>query len=307
MKKFLKQYIGCRQVTLTMNYRCCENVIGAADTLIRHNTDRLERPIQRHLPSKSGGTVEVINSESTDVQAAYVCDRIFELTKSGLYLPEDIAVLYRSSHCAVMFEKMAGERGIPLKVTNEAGIPSKRQRINEAYKRAHNGTATRADFFLIMNNPPRGLSREALCPDIGNYIGSFKSYYANEPEMLERVYNLENMIRNRTWSDEYGGGTSDNLSKNGVNVMTAHASKGLEFKVVFIIGLQEGLFPHIKSIEEPLVQEERRLMYVAMTRAIERLYMCTVSMEHGKRPSRFAGEAIEKMQYINDILKLKRC
>ena len=307
MRKFLHQYIGCRRVTLKTNYRCCQNIIGAADTVIRHNIKRLERPMQKHLPSKTGGHVEIVNSESTDVQAEFVCDMIESLMRDHGYSQRDFAVLYRSEHCGAMFEMRAEERGFALKHEEGRKRISKKQLIHEAYVRAHNNTASRADYFLIMNNPERGLSREALCPDIGNYIGSFKSYYANEPEMLERVYNLENMIRNRTWSDEYGGGTSDNLSKNGVNVMTAHASKGLEFKVVFIIGLQEGLFPHIKSIEEPLVQEERRLMYVAMTRAIERLYMCTVSMEHGKRPSRFAGEATEKMQYINDILKLKRC
>ncbi len=87
MKKFLHQYKGCRQVTLTMNYRCCKNVIGAADTLIRHNTDRLERPMQRHLPSKSAGDVLIVNSENTSVQAAYVCDEIERLAKSGIYRP----------------------------------------------------------------------------------------------------------------------------------------------------------------------------------------------------------------------------
>ena len=87
--------------------------------------------------------------------------------------------------------------------------------------------------------------------------------------------------------------------------MTAHASKGLEFKCVFIIGLQEGLFPHHRNMDTN-TEEERRLMYVALTRAIERLYMCTVSTDHGKRRSRFADEAEKNMRYITDSLRLVR-
>lgn len=90
--------------------------------------------------------------------------------------------------------------------------------------------------------------------------------------------------------EEYNRNIIRRENNCGVNLMTAHASKGLEFKVVFIIGLQEGLFPHHKSMQGELVEEERRLMYVAMTRAKERLYLCGLGTEHGKRISRFVGE-----------------
>ncbi|MBO4904782.1 MAG: ATP-dependent helicase, partial [Lachnospiraceae bacterium] len=291
MKKFVHQYAGCRQVTLTMNYRCCENVIGAADTVIRHNSDRFTRPMQRHLPSKDGGIVEIINAQNTDVQAEFVCDMISGLIDNGTYELQDIAVLYRSSHCASMFIKRARERNIPLDIRSDTETVSIEQRIHEAYIRAHLHTAIRADFFLIMNNPKRGLSREALCVDTGNYIEDLKTYYAEDPEKLKKVSELEDMIENYDQNEQPDNKPGNN-SKTGVNVMTAHASKGLEYKCVFIIGLQEGLFPHYKNMDEIPAEEERRLMYVAMTRAKERLYMCTVSSEHGKRASRFANEAM---------------
>ena len=203
MKKFIRQYPGCRRVTLTMNYRCCENVIGAADSLIRHNFDRLDRPMQRHLPSMSGGEVYIVNSESSDVQAAYVCDTIEKFVGDGVCTMKEIAVLYRSEHCARLLRRVAKKRGVTPKM------------------------------------------------------------------------------------------------------MSAHASKGLEFKCVFVIGLQEGLFPHHRNMWGN-AEEERRLMYVAMTRAKEKLYMCTISTEHGKRPSRFAAESASKKRYITDSYRLIR-
>jgi DNA helicase II / ATP-dependent DNA helicase PcrA len=82
-----------------------------------------------------------------------------------------------------------------------------------------------------------------------------------------------------------------------VQLMTLHSAKGLEFPQVFMAGMEEGLFPHQKSIEEPgRLAEERRLCYVGMTRAMSRLYISHAEsrMLHGQtgfsRPSRFLSE-----------------
>ncbi|MBU1992819.1 MAG: UvrD-helicase domain-containing protein [Patescibacteria group bacterium] len=67
---------------------------------------------------------------------------------------------------------------------------------------------------------------------------------------------------------------SVNTEDNSVTLMTMHSAKGLEFPYVFIVGLEEGVFPHSRSMLEPLeMEEERRLMYVATTRAMEKLYL----------------------------------
>ena len=83
---------------------------------------------------------------------------------------------------------------------------------------------------------------------------------------------------------------------NLVTLMTLHNAKGLEFRAVFLIGLEEGIFPHSRSIEEQGVEEERRLCYVGMTRAMEKLTLLHASARalYGNRnynlPSRFLDE-----------------
>ena len=78
--------------------------------------------------------------------------------------------------------------------------------------------------------------------------------------------------------------------------MTLHNAKGLEFRAVYLIGMEEGIFPHSRSIEEQGIEEERRLCYVGMTRAMERLTLLHASsrMLYGGRsynlPSRFLDE-----------------
>jgi len=81
------------------------------------------------------------------------------------------------------------------------------------------------------------------------------------------------------------GDNQAQAGQDALQLMTVHASKGLEFDAVFITGLEEGLFPHENSaLAEGGVEEERRLMYVAITRARKRLYMCfsQTRMLHGQ-------------------------
>jgi len=88
--------------------------------------------------------------------------------------------------------------------------------------------------------------------------------------------------------------------RSDVTLMTLHNAKGLEYRVVFIIGMEEGIFPHSRSIEEQGIEEERRLCYVGMTRAMERLTLTHASSRslYGRHdynlPSRFLDELPER-------------
>lgn len=91
--------------------------------------------------------------------------------------------------------------------------------------------------------------------------------------------------------------SADLLEEESIALMTVHLAKGLEYKVVFLVGLEEGLFPHFASLSDPAgLEEERRLCYVGMTRAEESLYLTNATLRrlHGRTqsnlPSRFLDE-----------------
>jgi DNA helicase-2/ATP-dependent DNA helicase PcrA len=91
-----------------------------------------------------------------------------------------------------------------------------------------------------------------------------------------------------------------------IKLMTLHNSKGLEFKLVFLVGLEEDLFPHVNSKDDPqAIEEERRLCYVGMTRAKRYLYLCSTTFRYMwgsarmMRPSRFLKEI--PAQYLQNL------
>ena len=92
----------------------------------------------------------------------------------------------------------------------------------------------------------------------------------------------------------------DGESFDGINLMTMHASKGLEFPVVIIVGANEGTVPHFKAVYSGDVSEERRLFYVAMTRAEKFLFITRskITLRNGEpqycKQSRFVTEVDSK-------------
>lgn len=143
-------------------------------------------------------------------------------------------------------------------------------------------------------------------------------YYRADKDGADRLENLNELINAAAlFSEESEENTLDaflahaaleagehqaGAGHDALQLMTVHAAKGLEFHAVFITGLEEGLFPHEQSAsEEGGLEEERRLMYVAITRARRRLYLTHAQsrMLHGQirygHPSRFLSELPEQV------------
>ncbi|HHY47380.1 MAG TPA: ATP-dependent helicase [Firmicutes bacterium] len=104
------------------------------------------------------------------------------------------------------------------------------------------------------------------------------------------------------------GNDTDDSDDQKVKIMTMHASKGKEFKHVFLTALQQGTIPHFKCDSDAQLEEERRLMFVAMTRAKDKLYM-SYSLErvmggrlYRRMPSQFLNEvAGDLVRVVNQI------
>src|SRR5215203_2761505 len=126
--------------------------------------------------------------------------------------------------------------------------------------------------------------------------GSADSEAAAVPEGLDRVQAFLEAVSLVTDLDDIEG------EKRAITLMTLHSAKGLEFPVVFLTGLEDGVFPHMRSLGDPdELEEERRLCYVGITRARERLYLCHAwsRMLFGRTdfypPSRFLAEIPEDL------------
>ncbi|WP_028450041.1 UvrD-helicase domain-containing protein [Chitinibacter tainanensis] len=172
-----------------------------------------------------------------------------------------------------------------------------------------------------MRNQMDGLPMAELV-DMMLDLSGLLSHYRNEKDAEERVSNLEELI-NAAASFEpeeenvliaflahaslEAGDHQANAYEEALQLMTVHAAKGLEFKAVFLSGLEEGLFPHDNSANDPQgLEEERRLMYVAITRARERLYLTLAQsrMLHGQTRYGVASRFLDEipgglLKYLN--------
>jgi DNA helicase-2/ATP-dependent DNA helicase PcrA len=130
---------------------------------------------------------------------------------------------------------------------------------------------------------------------VGLDVASDQSVIA--PTGLDRVQAFLEAVSLVTDVDE-----TPNEDESAVTLMTLHTAKGLEFPIVFITGLEDGVFPHVRSLGDPEeLEEERRLCYVGITRAQEHLYLCHAWSRtlFGRTdyypPSRFLSEIPEEL------------
>lgn len=213
--------------------------------------------------------------------AAYNDIPILDVMQNANVLLTDKALIKKANEFAALYEKMTEGR--------------EEKAVHEILEQVYEVSGYKA--MLEAEQTPEA---EARMENVAELINSAYTYDADEGASLEGFLQNIALITDLDSMDDQGG----------VTLMTMHAAKGLEFDAVFVAGMDENIFPSQRAIDEDNVEEERRLCYVAVTRAKERLYLLhsNVRTLYGRMQpsvqSRFLDEIDEDM--LNHIGKKQK-
>ena len=340
---FEQQFPGCRSIRLEQNYRSTEQILDAANKVIRHNTGRKGKELWTSLGS--GEDVRVCRLYDENEEASAVASDILADYSRGMHW-QDHAILYRMNAQSSQFEFAFKRNGIPYRVIGGARFFD-RAEIKDmlSYLSIIQDPKDELRLMRILNVPPRGigaksvetarslalqegkplfeilekaenypeLSRPALrmrefagmirdlretklgCAELYDLVLEKSGYLrmleeSKDPKDQSRIENVRELKTSMLGFENETGDSSlqaylENIalytdlddmdrSEDSVVLMTIHSAKGLEFPVVYVVGMEEGIFPGIRAIgEADEMEEERRLCYVAFTRAKKKLVL----------------------------------
>jgi DNA helicase-2/ATP-dependent DNA helicase PcrA len=335
-------------VKLEDNYRSTATILQAANALIAHNSERIDKVLR---PTRGEGEpISLTRCDDEIAEAEAVVHRMRMLTAANPELAwGDLAVLYRTNAQSRAMEEALVRWGIPYLVVGGLRFYDRRE-IKDivAYLRLLVNPADSVSLLRVLNVPRRGIGKTTIerLSDAANQLGvplwevvsdaeavrslagrSAKGLLqfgelvrdlqrrlqeAPPAELVQRVMeqsgylaeliaeatdeaedrrrNLNELVNAALQYQEEneegslegflataalaGDADDKDTASERVVLMTLHASKGLEFPVVFLVGMEQGLFPSYRSLDDPAaLEEERRLCYVGLTRARERLFL----------------------------------
>ena len=351
---FQKIYDGAKLFKLERNYRSTQNIVEAANSLIKKNSRQIHKEI--FSENDRGEKLHVLDTHSDIEEAKMVVNAIRGIRRKESCEYSDFAVLYRTNAQSRVFEDTMRKEAIPYRIYGGLSFYQRKEikdvlayfrlAVNpndeEAFKRVINypargigqttvakilatATAHEVSLWSVINSPAEyelGVSKgtlvkiEGFRDMIASFIENARKMAANEigtkivkesgitadiyqdttPENLSRQENVEELINGiqdfcdmRMEEGNENISLSDYLSEvslmsdvdtdkgddeHKVTLMTIHSAKGLEFGTVFVVGLEEGLFPSDMVSGNPReMEEERRLFYVAITRAKTHCYL----------------------------------
>lgn len=290
---FVKRHPGAVNVELVRNYRSTPQIVAAANTLLQGGATE---SVTLRAQSEAGPVVDFTECTDEVAEAEQVADEIARLHRGGTPLSE-IAVLYRINAQSETFEEALTAAGIPYVLRGALRFferPEVRQAT--ALLRAESRVGEGSDDALVSrvegvlsgmgwtSEAPaaRGQARDRW-ESLMSLLSLAREFADGEvaPTLSGLVAELDRR------SHEQHAPTAD-----GVTLCTMHAAKGLEWDAVFVVGIQEGTMPFSHADTPALIEEERRLFYVAITRARRHLAVSwSLARNPGgqarRRPSRF--------------------
>jgi len=313
MEQFARELPGCRVHNLNINYRSARRIITASEQLINSSKTT---PSSGVYPFRiDEGSVRIGRYETDDEEAVAIVMEIARLVGSGAVGYQGNAVLFRQHWVSETVKRVLKAAGIPFHVVN-----SDADQVYEtilaclrlvAQITDCDETAV-SDWILTHEDIIRQLRNMVACElSLSNLIRQVIDHvcgsdWESHPPQLASLWALANRHQGaaRSVLRAFIAELEEHTARPGdaVQLMTIHAAKGLEFSVVFLIGLEEGVLPCWQSLgDEEALEEERRLCYVAMTRAMDRLYVSTCQR-------RGTGRHIKKLwesQFMADLMGCK--
>lgn len=351
---FQKIYESARLFKLERNYRSTQNIVEAANSLIKKNS----RQIQKDIFSENdrGEKLHVMDTHSDIEEAKMVVNAIRGIKRKEGCEYSDFAILYRTNAQSRVFEDTMRKESLPYRIYGGLSFYQRKEikdviayfrlAVNpndeESFKRVINypargigqttvtkilsaATEHEVSLWTVINSPEQyelGVNKGTLMKIaafremISSFIENAQKMPANQvgtmivkqsgiiadiyqdttPENLSRQENVEELVNGmqdfcdmRMEEGNENISLSDYLSEvslmsdvdsdkgddgHKITLMTIHSAKGLEFGTVFVVGLEEGLFPSDMVSGNPReMEEERRLFYVAITRAKTHCYL----------------------------------
>ena len=377
---FERQFRGARVIRLEQNYRSTQNILDAANAVIRHNQGRKGKTLWTENGRGELVTVKTTYNESDE--ANFVLGQILMYYRRGGNWG-DCAVLYRTNAQSNAMEYACKRNGVPYKIygglkffdraevkdmlaylcviNNPTDDLRLRRIINVPARKIGAATVDKAQMiaarygltlydvlcraeefpelkssaaklkpFTDMIEEMRRRLPDCPLPEFYDYVCERSGYAPalrekDDVESRGRLENVQELKSSILTYLENAEGTEPSLSgfldeialytdldsradgDNCVTMMTMHAAKGLEFPQVFVVGMEEGLFPGNRAMGDGAeMEEERRLCYVAMTRAREKLTLTNARQRtlYGRTtpcmPSRFLNEIPEEnMEWLS--------
>ncbi len=298
---------------LEQNYRSHQSILDAATSIISQNTSH---PILKLWTDKKHQSKIVVHETNDRTDEAnqvvnYIRDNLTE------YTLKDIAILYRTNAQSRSFEEAFVKNRIPYRVVGGMKFYERKEikdllaylklLVNDKDTVSENraiklGKRKFAQYVEWKNTILKNYNYDELEPlqlikEIIEVTGYDKKYDPKDPDDQSRLENIQELLRVAgqftdvvqflenialIQNDQLVDVVDLDEADNVVTLMSFHAAKGLEFPIVFMVGMEDGLLPHSRSmLDKDQMEEERRLCYVGITRAKDKLYMTYAKKQFG--------------------------
>ena len=303
LEKFKDDFPKVQTFHLEKNYRSTQNILDFAYDVISKNQTH---PILKlHTDNKHGDDVTIQMLENEQYEAFYIAENAIRLVQGNGMDYSSVAVLYRINAQSRVIEEALLHQGIPYVLVGGTRFYERKEVkdiisyirlvINPnddiSLNRVIKIGKKRYEEFKKLFEKLEGQEQKPTVDLIDeivrstNYLDLFSTEDESDLARLENIKELRSVALSfpevhefleqiALVESEYSESEKLKKDKKGVHLMTLHQAKGLAFPYVFIAGVEEGILPHSRSIDDLYeLEEERRLFYVGITRAREKLYI----------------------------------